>query len=111
MKMQLISLTLENFKCHERLEIHFDGRNAAIYGQNAVGKSSIYDSLTWLLFGKDSHGKKDFDIKPLTLEGSVKDHAAITAVEAVFRVDGTDRKLKRTYYEVWSTKRGSAVII
>ena len=108
MKMQLISLTLENFKCHERLEIHFDGRNAAIYGQNAVGKSSIYDGLTWLLFGKDSHGKKDFDIKPLTLEGSVKDHAAITAVEAVFRVDGTDRKLKRTYYEVWSTKRGSA---
>ena len=47
MKMQLISLTLENFKCHEHLAIRFDGRNAAIYGQNAVGKSSIYDGLTW----------------------------------------------------------------
>lgn len=108
MKMQLISLRLENFKCHEHLEIRFDGRNASIYGQNATGKSSIYDGLTWLLFGKDSHGKKDFDIKPLTLEGSVKDHAAITSVEAVLRVDGMERKLKRTYYEVWSTKRGSA---
>ena len=108
MKMQLVSLTLENFKCHEHLDIRFDGRNAAIYGQNAAGKSSIYDGLTWLLFGKDSHGKKDFDIKPLTLEGNVKDHAAITSVEAVLLVDGGSRKLKRTYYEVWSTKRGSA---
>ena len=91
MKMQLVSLTLENFKCHEHLEIRFDGRNAAIYGQNAAGKSSIYDGLTWLLFGKDSHGKKDFDIKPLTLEGNVKDHHAITSVEAVLLVDGVER--------------------
>lgn len=108
MKMQLVSLVLENFKCHEHLEIRLDGRNANIYGENAAGKSSIYDGLTWLLFGKDSHGKKDFDIKPLTPEGNVKDHAAITSVEAVLLVDGVTRKLKRTYYEIWSTKRGSA---
>lgn len=108
MKMQLVSLTLENFKCHERLQLRFNGRNASIYGDNAAGKSSVYDGLTWLLFGKDSHGKKDFDIKPLTKVGTVKDHAAITSVEAVLLVDGVERKLKRTYYELWSTKRGSA---
>ena len=108
MKIQLVSLTLENFKCHEHLEIRFNGRNASIYGKNASGKSSVYDGLTWLLFGKDSQGKKDFDMKPLTLEGIVKDHAAVTSVEAVLLADGTERKLKRTYYEVWSTKRGSA---
>lgn len=108
MKMQLISLLLENFKCHERLEIDFGGRNASIYGQNAAGKSSVFDGLTWLLFGKDSRGRKDFDLKPLTPEGTVRDHGAITSVEAVLLVDGVERKLKRTYYEVWSTKRGSA---
>lgn len=108
MKMKLIALTLENFKCHERLEIRFDGRNASIYGQNAVGKSSVYDGLTWLLFGKDSRGKKDFDIKPLAPDGNVKDHGAITSVEAVLSVDGAERTLKRTYYEVWSTRRGNA---
>lgn len=108
MKMELISLTLENFKCHEHLEINFGGKSANIYGENAAGKSSIYDGLTWLMFGKDSHGRKDFDIKPLTQEGNVKDHAAITSVEAILSVDGMERKLKRTYYEVWSTKRGSA---
>lgn len=108
MRIELITLSLENFKCHKHLEIRFDGRSASIYGDNAAGKSSIYDGLTWLLFGKDSGGKKDFDIKPLTPEGAVKDHAAITSVEAVLRVNGAERKLKRTYYEVWSTKRGSA---
>lgn len=108
MKMELISLTLENFKCHDHIEIQFDARSADIYGENAAGKSSIYDGLTWLLFGKDSHGRKDFDIKPLTPEGNVRDHAAITSVEAVLSVDGVERKLRRTYYEVWSTKRGSA---
>lgn len=108
MNMLLISLALENFKCHEHLEIHFDGKSADIYGENAAGKSSIYDALTWLLFGKDSHGKKDFDIKPLTPEGDVRDQAAITSVEAVLLVDGMERKLRRTYYEVWTTKRGSA---
>ena len=112
MKMQLISLTLENFKCYEHMEFRFDGRNASIYGENGTGKTSIYDAFTWLLFGKDSKGDKDFGIKPTIQEGEhageVKDSGAITAVEAVLQVDGMERKLKRTYYEVWSTKRGSA---
>ena len=107
-RIRLMVLNIDHFKGCEHLTLEFDGRNANIYGENAAGKSSVYDGLTWLLFGKDSHGKKDFDIKPLTLEGNVKDHAAITSVEAVLLVDGMERKLKRTYYEIWSTKRGNA---
>lgn len=108
MNIRLISILLEHFKCHEHLEIRFDGKSASIYGRNGSGKSSVYDGLTWLLFGKDSQGKKEFEIKPLTAEGQVKDHEAITSVEAVLLVDGVERRLKRTYYEVWSTRRGSA---
>jgi len=108
MKIELISLTMDNFKCYEHVTMEFNGRDADIYGRNGTGKSSVYDGMTWLLFGKDSQGRKDFKIKPTDTEGRVKDSAAVTSVEAVLRVDGTDRKLKRTYYEVWSTKRGSA---
>lgn len=113
MKMQLISLTLENFKCYEHMEFHFDGRNASIYGANGTGKSSVYDAFTWLLFGKDSKGSARSEaLKPIFTsgenEGKVKDSGAITSVEAVLLVDGVKRKLKRTYYELWSTKRGSA---
>lgn len=101
-------LTLENFKCHRNLTLDFDGGNASIYGDNATGKTSIYDALTWLLFGKDSHGngEKNIEIKPLDENGEVRDHNAITAVEAVLMVDGEETTLRRTYQEVWTTKRG-----
>ena len=108
--IKIKSLTLENFKCHRNLVLHFNGGNASIYGDNATGKTSIYDALTWLLFGKDSHGngEKNIEIKPLGEDGEVKDHNAITAVEAVLLVNGEEVTFRRTYQEVWSTKRGSA---
>ena len=101
-------LTLENFKCHKNLVLKLDGGDASIYGDNATGKTSIYDALTWLLFGKDSHGngEKNIEIKPLGEDGEVRDHNAITAVEAVLLVNGEEVTLRRTYQEVWSTKRG-----
>lgn len=101
-------LSLENFKCHRNLALDFEGGNASIYGDNATGKTSIYDALTWLLFGKDSHGncEKNIEIKPLDENGEVRDHNAITAVEAVLLVNGEETTLRRTYQEVWSTKRG-----
>ena len=103
-------LALENFKCHKSLVIDFMGGNASIYGDNATGKTSVYDALTWLLFGKDSqgNGEKNIEIKPLNLLGEVKDHDAITSVEAVILVNGEEITFKRTYQEVWTTKRGSS---
>ena len=103
-------LALENFKCHRNLALDFEGGNASIYGDNATGKTSIYDALTWLLFGKDSHGngEKNIEIKPLGEDGEVRDHNAITAVEAALLVNGEEVTFRRTYQEVWSTKRGSA---
>lgn len=101
-------LALENFKCHRNLVLDFNGGNASIYGDNATGKTSVYDALTWLLFGKDSHGngEKNIEIKPLGEDGEVRDHNAVTAVEAVLLVNGEEITLRRTYQEVWSTKRG-----
>ncbi len=103
-------LAVENFKCHRNLVLDLAGNNAAIYGDNATGKTSIYDALTWLLFGKDSqgNGEKNIEIKPLNIFGDVKDHDAITSVEAVFIVNGAEITFKRTYQEVWTTKRGSS---
>ena len=108
--IKIIRLVLENFKCHKYMSLDLNGGNAAIYGDNASGKTSIYDALTWLLFGKDSagNGEKNIEIKPLDANGEVKDHDALTAVEAVLDVNGEEVTLRRTYKEVWSTKRGSS---
>ena len=107
-EIKILTLSLRNFKGCEALTLEFDGKSASIYGDNATGKTTIYDALTWLLFGKDSRGRGDFEIKPLGLDNKVKDHAAVTSVEALLLADGFDTKLKKTYFEKWSTKRGSA---
>lgn len=103
-------LSLKNFKCHRHLELDFNGRNADILGDNATGKTSIYDSLMWLLFSRDSrgNGEKNIEIKPLNADGDVKDHDAITEVEAVLLVNGEEISLRRTLQEVWTTRRGSS---
>ena len=109
-EIKIKRLVLENFKCHSNLTLTFNGGNASVYGDNASGKTSIYDALTWLLFGKDSqgNGEKNIEIKPLDANGEVKDHDALTAVEAVLDVNGEEVTLRRTYKEVWTTKRGSS---
>lgn len=110
-EIKINRLTLENFKCHRMLNLVLDGQPVSIYGDNATGKTSIYDALTWLLFGKDSmgNGEKNIDIKPLDPNGEVKDHQAITSVEAEFLVDGQIQTFQRTYREIWATRRGTGV--
>lgn len=107
--IRIVRLFLENFKCHKSLDLNFACRDASIYGDNASGKSSVYDALTWLLFGKDSHGKADTEIKPLGPDGLVADHEAVTAVEAALAINGTEVvTLRRTLREIWSAKRGKS---
>ena len=88
-EIRIKRLSLENFKCHASLTLELDGRDVSIYGDNATGKTSIYDAFYWLLFGKDSagNGEKNMEIKPLDAAGEVRDHLAVTAVEAVLLVD------------------------
>ena len=109
-EIKLISLEIENFKCFRHLKLDFNGRRAEIAGDNATGKTSVYDALMWLLFSKSSNGEgdKNFEVKPLDSDGNVIDHDAITEVEAIFQVNGEKLALCRTYREKWETRRGSA---
>jgi len=63
--MKLDSIHIKNFKGVGTLMIAMDCQNTSIFGANASGKSTIADSITWLLFDKDSLGAKDFSIKPI----------------------------------------------
>lgn len=109
-EIKLVSLELSNFKCHRHLKLDFNGRNATISGDNATGKTSVYDALMWLLFNKDSagNGDKNFEVKPLGSDGNVLDHNALTSVEVVLEVNGEKLTLLRTYREKWETRRGSS---
>ena len=64
MNIQLKQLTLSNFKGIRQLTIELNAITN-IQGDNGTGKSTIFDAFAWLLFGKDSHDAKDFNIKTL----------------------------------------------
>lgn len=104
MNVSLLQLTLLNFKGIRDLTIHFEPLTT-ICGDNATGKTTINDAFTWLLFGKDSSDRKDFNIKTLDFFGNAipqLDHQ----VTAVISVDGKEIELIRIYREKWQKKRG-----
>lgn len=105
MQIKIKTLTLENFKGIKNLTIDFkDTTN--IYGDNAVGKTTIFDAYSWLLWDKDSLNRKDFSIKPYDKNGD-EIHNLESVVEGDFSFDDTDLNLKKIYKEVWTKKRGS----
>lgn len=105
--MKLLRLTLSNFKGIKSFTLDTQGGNVAVYGDNAVGKTTLPDAFNWLLFDKDSQGKKDFAIKTLDAAGQVM-HGLSHEVEGVFDLNGRTLTLKKSYAEKWTKKRGSA---
>ena len=52
--MKILNLTLQNFKGIRNFSLDTQGKDVNIYGNNATGKTSLFDAYTWSLFGKDS---------------------------------------------------------
>lgn len=106
MKIKLISLTLINFKRVRQEKINFS-EVTNISGENGTGKTTIFDAFLWLLFGKDSTDRKDFEIKTLD-ENNQPYHNLMHEVEGVFLIDGSENTFRRAFKEKWTKKRGSA---
>ena len=107
MEIKLKKLTLQNFKGIKNLEIDFE-QVTNIYGQNATGKTTIFDAYLWLLFDKDSSNATQFNIKTLDKDGQPI-HQLEHSVEGHFEIDGQEIELKKIYKEKWTKKRGSQV--
>lgn len=101
--LRLLRLAVESFKGLETAEITPNGGNAEVRGSNGVGKTTIFDAYTWLLFGKDSSGRSDssFDVKPY---GAVNPTVTVSGTFAV--EDGT-LTLTRQLIEKTVSKRGT----
>lgn len=108
--MQLKKLTLKNFKGIKNFELDAKGQSVDIYGDNETGKTTIFDSVTWLLFDKDSLNSANFDIKTLTPDGQPI-HKLEHSVEGVFSNvagNGNELTLRKVFYEKYTKKRGQA---
>lgn len=108
MRIILKSLHIENFKGIKSLEVNFSNKTS-IKGQNAAGKTTIFDAFTWLLFNKNSAGEEKFNIRPLDKDGNRIDNVEIK-VEGVLDVEGKEVMLSKVQKQNWVKKRGTNTV-
>ena len=107
--MKLTKLELLNFKGLKSFTINLNG-DVVIRGDNATGKTTVFDSVCWLLFGKDSLDRADFEIK--TLDEGEPIHKVNHEVTGTFTLDeGGTVELKRVYREKYSSPRGGDITL
>ncbi len=104
--IELLSLTLINFKGVRECHIDFTGAVTLVSGDNGTGKTTLYDSFLWLLFGKDSTWRSAFNVKTLDANGKFIPRLE-HSVTGVFKVDGKPLKLQRVLFERWSKENGT----
>ncbi len=102
--IKIKSIELKNFKGIRSFKT--DLWNATtVCGDNATGKTTLFDAFTWLMFGKDSQDRKDFGIKTRDADGFVQPKQT-HFVEAVIDIDGAERTLRKEFKEKWQRRRG-----
>ena len=100
----LKSIEIANFKGLKSFSGTFS-ENTEIFGKNASGKTTVFDSLTWLLFDKDSNGNSNFSIRPKDENGDDVNSLEVK-VEGTFLVDEETVILTKTQRQKWTKKRG-----
>ena len=103
--IKLLNLHGENFKGFRTIDIDFENKTI-IRGANATGKTSLLDLFWWVMVGKDSQGRTDFQIRPVNEYGEMVNNVDIIG-EATMSVDGDVIVFRKVQSQVWTKKRGS----
>nr|DAN05332.1 MAG TPA: chromosome partition protein [Caudoviricetes sp.] len=104
--IKLKKLILDNFKGIKELRIDFsDVTN--IFGDNGIGKTTIFDAFTWLMFGKDSTDKKDFSVQTLDESSNILHHLE-HRVTGILEINGVEKTFSRMLKEKWQKTKGEA---
>lgn len=111
--MELQRLELTNFKGIKKFVFEPKGNSAAIYGKNGIGKTTIADANSWLLFDRDIHGKSpdSFGIKRRVTKEDDPNYMEVIhhldhEVKGEYLHEGKVLKLRKTYKENWVRSRG-----
>lgn len=105
MEIKIKKIRIRNFRGLVSFEANLEGRSVRISGANGLGKSSVADAITWVLFGKDSRRRTAFPIDPVDDAGRII-HNLDVSVELEMLIDGQPTTLRRRRQEKWVQKRG-----
>ena len=101
MKIEIKSMTLQNFKKVRSQEISFS-HNMLISGGNKVGKTTIYDAYLWAIFGVIS--KKNGTVQPLNANNEIIHHLETSVTVVLNYNDEREVKIQRILTENWKGK-------
>lgn len=105
MEIKFKKIRIRNFRGLVSFDANIEGRSVRISGANGLGKSSVADAITWVLFGKDSRRRTAFPIDPVDDAGRII-HNLDVSVELEMLIDGQPTTLRRRRQEKWVQKRG-----
>lgn len=105
MEIKFKKIRIRNFRGLVNFDANLEGRSVRISGANGLGKSSVADAITWVLFGKDSRRRTAFPIDPVDDAGRII-HNLDVSVELEMLIDGQPTTLRRRRQEKWVQKRG-----
>lgn len=105
MEIKFKKIRIRNFRGLVSFEANLEGRSVRISGANGLGKSSVADAITWVLFGKDSRRRTAFPIDPVDDAGRII-HNLDVSVELEMLIGGQPTTLRRCRQEKWVQKRG-----
>lgn len=96
--IELLDLHCENFKGLEKFSQDFGGADATITGANGSGKTTVYDILLYLFFGKDSTGRKEFSLRPLDKDNQpIK--GLVLSVQGKLRLFESEHTFRKEHHE------------
>ena len=108
-KIQLKSITLENFKGQNRT-VAFNEKSTVITGANGVGKTSIMRAFVWLLTGRtDANGKINSELFDNRVELSPETPLAV--VKATITIDGAEHTLSRSAKAKFKRPKGQTEFV
>lgn len=106
-EIKLLKMEIRNFKGIKKFTLDINGLNALVFGENATGKTTLYDSFLWNLFNKDSANRADFSVKPQDKNGNDINFLE-TEVTLHLSINGQTKTLRKMFEELWTKKRGES---
>lgn len=100
--MEILSVTLTNFKAHTDACFKFQPGTNAICGENGAGKTSILEAIAWVLFDH----KGDYKVEELIRNGSASAQVQVLMISSRDQRTYRIKRCTRSGYSIYDPQIG-----